>query len=66
MFSIFRNKSTIATDLSEIGTDMHSHLLPGIDDGSPDAATSMELMKGIYTTHCLTTQEHRLLFSFSN
>lgn len=25
---------------------MHSHLLPGIDDGSPDLATSLELIKG--------------------
>ncbi len=26
---------------------MHSHLIPGIDDGSPDVATSIELIKGI-------------------
>lgn len=26
-------------------TDLHSHLLPGIDDGSPDAATSVELLR---------------------
>lgn len=26
---------------------MHSHLVPGIDDGSPDAATSLELVKGL-------------------
>lgn len=26
---------------------MHSHLLPGIDDGSPDVATSIELIHGL-------------------
>lgn len=31
MFSIFSSKHT--ADLSFIGADMHSHLLPGIDDG---------------------------------
>jgi len=26
---------------------MHSHILPGLDDGSPDVATSLELIKGL-------------------
>jgi protein-tyrosine phosphatase len=26
---------------------MHSHLLPGIDDGSPDMATSLQLIRGM-------------------
>lgn len=47
MFSIFRKKNNVAVDLSALGTDMHSHLLPGIDDGSPDDATSLELIKGL-------------------
>lgn len=34
-----------AIDFSVFGTDMHSHLIPGIDDGSPDVATSIALIK---------------------
>jgi len=47
MFSIFKKKSSVSVDLSALGTDMHSHLLPGIDDGSPDDATSLTLIKGL-------------------
>ena len=34
-------------DLGWLGADMHSHLLPGIDDGSPDTVTSIELIRGL-------------------
>jgi protein-tyrosine phosphatase len=34
-------------DLSLLKADMHSHLLPGIDDGSPNIKTSIELVKGM-------------------
>lgn len=48
MFSIFSRKRNFPViDLSKIGTDMHSHLLPGIDDGSPDVDTSLHLLKGL-------------------
>jgi protein-tyrosine phosphatase len=39
------NKNTKAVDLSLVGVDMHSHLLPGIDDGSPDMETTIFLLK---------------------
>lgn len=45
MISFFKKKP--AVDFSAIGTDMHSHLLPGIDDGAQDASQSVELIKGL-------------------
>jgi protein-tyrosine phosphatase len=48
MFSIFKKKyPSTPVDFSGIGTDMHSHLVPGIDDGSPDLTTSIALIKGL-------------------
>ena len=41
----FRKKDTPSIDLSWLKTDMHSHLVPGIDDGSKDIPTSLELIR---------------------
>jgi protein-tyrosine phosphatase len=50
MFSLFK-KNKSKTDwrggLSMLHTDMHSHILPGIDDGAPDLTTSVEMIKGM-------------------
>ena len=46
MFSFFK-KNPAVSSLSILGADMHSHLLPGIDDGSPDIETSIALIKGL-------------------
>ncbi|WP_290794870.1 tyrosine-protein phosphatase [Flavihumibacter sp. UBA7668] len=43
----FKKKTQPRIDLSGIGTDMHSHLLPGIDDGAPDAETGLQLLTGL-------------------
>ncbi len=47
MFKLFSKTKSSKPDFSLLGTDMHSHLLPGIDDGSPDIATSLTLIKGM-------------------
>src|SRR5687768_1294008 len=47
MFKIFSRSKPGPADLSFLKADMHSHLLPGIDDGSPDMATSLKLVKGM-------------------
>jgi protein-tyrosine phosphatase len=48
MFSIFKRKyPSSPVDFSGLKTDMHAHILPGIDDGSPDAETSIQLKKGL-------------------
>jgi protein-tyrosine phosphatase len=48
MFSWFKKseaKKEITFDYSSIGVDMHSHVLPGIDDGAQTPQESIELIK---------------------
>jgi protein-tyrosine phosphatase len=40
-----RNKLIHPADLSLVGTDMHSHLIPGIDDGSKNVRDSYEMIR---------------------
>jgi len=48
MFNFFKKKGTDITLTGlPISTDIHSHVLPGIDDGSPDIDTSIKLLKGL-------------------
>jgi protein-tyrosine phosphatase len=50
MFGFFKKKAPaegLHTELP-VSTDIHSHILPGIDDGAPDLVTSLTLIKGLY------------------
>tara|TARA_B100000795_G_scaffold266284_1_gene249222 strand:- start:412 stop:1164 length:753 start_codon:yes stop_codon:yes gene_type:complete len=50
MISIFKNifgkKDSINIDFSQIAVDMHSHLIPAIDDGSKSIKDSMAMLEG--------------------
>lgn len=50
IFSLFASKTSTlkAVDLSILGVDMHSHILPGIDDGAKTVKDSVALIKGLY------------------
>ena len=42
-----KKKPSPDVDLSWLVADMHSHLVPGIDDGSQDITTSVSLIRGM-------------------
>jgi protein-tyrosine phosphatase len=55
-------------DWSFLGADMHSHFIPGIDDGAPTMEASIELVRGMvemgYTT--LVTTPHVMVDFYPN
>lgn len=55
-----RKKLKNPLDLGVLGVDMHSHLIPGIDDGSPTLEASVMLVKGMKAMgyHKLITTPH--------
>ena len=50
MFNLFKKKNSFsdATSLLPVATDIHSHILPGIDDGAPNLENSLHLIKGLH------------------
>lgn len=48
MFSLFKKKENVQPDLSFIGADMHSHLLPGLDDGLKTIEESVACINELY------------------
>lgn len=42
------NDKPVVEDFSLLGTDVHSHLIPGIDDGSQSMEDSIKLIRGLY------------------
>jgi len=57
MFNFFK-KRNVVSDLSWLGIDIHSHILPGIDDGAKELSQSLFYIKGMYDLGF-----HKLLFT---
>ncbi|MBK7874131.1 MAG: histidinol phosphatase [Saprospiraceae bacterium] len=59
MFSIFKkNIQKLVSDFAHIQVDIHSHLIPGIDDGADSIETSLELIRHLQALgykHLITT-----------
>jgi protein-tyrosine phosphatase len=53
MFGFFNKKKTTTENvLQHIKCDMHSHILPGIDDGAPDVEASLKLINTLVEKGC--------------
>ena len=43
----FKKKNIPSLNLGWLRADMHSHLIPGVDDGAKDISSSLELIRGL-------------------
>ncbi|HEY4155346.1 MAG TPA: CpsB/CapC family capsule biosynthesis tyrosine phosphatase [Puia sp.] len=48
MLRLFRKKDDSPVDFSGLVSDMHSHLIPGIDDGATDLESSIVMIRAMY------------------
>jgi len=58
VFSIFKTKPKLSDLIPEGAVDIHSHVLPGIDDGAPDISHTTKLLEGLRKigfTQCIAT-----------
>ena len=68
MFGFFRSKKREAHAYVPLTVDLHSHLIPGIDDGAKTMAESLRLLKGLESlgyTKCITTP-HVMYDAYAN
>ncbi|HBF87908.1 MAG TPA: hypothetical protein DDX39_04620 [Bacteroidales bacterium] len=63
-----KNITKLLPDLSIIGTDIHSHLIPGIDDGSKSVEESLMLIHELYELgyHKIVTTPHIMSDYYKN
>lgn len=47
MINFFKKKKPVCWDGTALKADMHSHLLPGIDDGAADMGAAVKLVEGL-------------------
>ena len=64
----FKKKELEPISFSILGTDIHSHLIPAIDDGSPDLETSINLIKELMNLgyHKIITTPHVMSDFYQN
>jgi hypothetical protein len=58
VFSLFKSKPKLSDLIPEGTVDIHSHILPGIDDGAPDITHTKKLLAGLHKigfTKCIAT-----------
>ena len=64
MFGLFKKKKEPEVNFAAIGTDMHSHILPGIDDGAQNVEASIIL--AILSGFTKESHEHIIICVRSN
>lgn len=67
MFSFFKKKELAPAELC-FHTDIHCHVVPGVDDGSPDASTSADLIERMqgWGINRIFTSPHITQVTFEN